>query len=76
MNSVDYKKNKRDTGGGCSICGSFPCVNVDGAYWLCGPCVSERGICLTCGDLIGNFCSDKCKAEMDDRIANEGGNGR
>ena len=35
-------KIQRDTGGGCSICGGLPAVNVDGSYWLCGPCVKER----------------------------------
>lgn len=32
----------QDTGGGCSVCGSLPVVNVEGTYWLCGPCVLER----------------------------------
>ena len=31
-----------DTGGGCSVCGDLPVVNVTGTYWLCGPCVAER----------------------------------
>ena len=35
-------KLKADTGGGCSICGALPVVNVEGTYWLCGPCVNER----------------------------------
>lgn len=35
-------KLKADTGGGCSICGACPVVNVTGTYWLCGPCVMER----------------------------------
>ena len=26
----------------CSICGAVPAVQIDGTYWLCGPCVSER----------------------------------
>lgn len=33
---------KADTKGGCSICGALPVVNVEGTFWLCGPCVSER----------------------------------
>lgn len=36
------QKLKADTGGGCSVCGDVPCVNVEGTYWLCGPCVLER----------------------------------
>ena len=36
------KKILKDTGGGCSVCGDRPAVNVDGTYWLCGPCVNER----------------------------------
>ncbi len=35
-------KIERDTGGGCSICGGRPAVNVEGTYWLCGPCVNEK----------------------------------
>lgn len=35
-------KLKADTGGGCSVCGFTPCVNVEGTYWLCGECVAER----------------------------------
>jgi hypothetical protein len=35
-------KIKRDTGGGCSICGRKPAVNVEGTYWLCGSCVNEE----------------------------------
>lgn len=35
-------RNIADTGGGCSICKAFPAVNVEGTYWLCGPCVFER----------------------------------
>lgn len=31
-----------DTGGGCSVCGALPVVNVEGTYWLCGSCVAER----------------------------------
>ena len=34
-------KKKRDTGGGCCVCGSNPAVNIEGTYWLCGPCVNE-----------------------------------
>lgn len=36
------RKLQRDTGGGCSICRAVPVVNIDGTYWLCGPCVAER----------------------------------
>lgn len=36
------KKLKADTGGGCSVCGEVPCVNVDETYWLCGGCVMEQ----------------------------------
>lgn len=36
------EKIKLDTGGGCSVCGGLPAVNVDGTYWLCGPCVLEK----------------------------------
>ena len=36
------KKNRHDTGGGCSICGEFPAINVEGTYWLCGGCVLEK----------------------------------
>ena len=36
------QKMINDSGGGCSVCGELPAVNVDGAYWLCGPCVNER----------------------------------
>ena len=35
------EKLEADTGGGCSVCGSVPVVNVSGAYWLCGGCVLE-----------------------------------
>ena len=35
-------KNKADTGGGCSICGTFPCINIEGAYWLCESCKAEK----------------------------------
>ncbi len=35
-------KNKKDTGGGCSICGSYPAIDVEGSYRLCGSCVLER----------------------------------
>ena len=35
-------KIERDTGGGCSICGDRPAVNVEGTYWLCGTCVNEK----------------------------------
>lgn len=31
-------KNKLDTGGGCSVCGGYPCKNVSGTYWLCEQC--------------------------------------
>jgi len=31
-----------DSGGGCSVCGNLPAVNVEGTYWICGPCVAER----------------------------------
>lgn len=31
-----------DTGGGCSVCGNIPVVNVGGTYWLCGSCVYDR----------------------------------
>ncbi len=34
----DLEKLKADTGGGCSVCGATPCVNIDGTYWLCGGC--------------------------------------
>lgn len=36
------KKLLFDTGKGCSVCGHTPVVNVDGTYWLCGECVSEK----------------------------------
>jgi len=36
------EKNILDNGGGCSICSSYPVVNVDGSYWLCGSCILER----------------------------------
>lgn len=35
-------KNEEDTGGGCSVCGQSPAVNIQGTYWLCGPCAFER----------------------------------
>ncbi len=34
-------KIERDTGGGCSVCGGLPAVNVSGTYWLCGPCAHD-----------------------------------
>jgi hypothetical protein len=34
-------KMLNDTGGGCSVCGELPAVNVDGTYWLCGDCVRD-----------------------------------
>ncbi len=34
--SLSEIKKKRDTGGGCSVCGSNPAVNIEGTYWLCG----------------------------------------
>jgi hypothetical protein len=37
-------KIERDTGVGCSICGGTPAVNVEGTYWMCGPCVNEKFI--------------------------------
>ena len=37
----DSPAKKNDTGGGCSICGRNPAVNIEGTYWLCGPCVNE-----------------------------------
>ena len=27
-------------GPGCSECGKYPAVNVEGEQWLCGPCVN------------------------------------
>lgn len=43
MNKDDKAKLKRDTGGGCSICGALPVVNVkDSSYWLCGGCVLTK----------------------------------
>ena len=35
-------KIEADTGGGCSVCGQLPAINIDGAYWLCRDCISER----------------------------------
>ena len=35
------EKNRQDTGGGCSICGTAPCTNIEGTYWLCKPCEGE-----------------------------------
>ncbi len=35
-------KQKRDTGGGCSICGSEPATNISGTYWLCASCIAEK----------------------------------
>jgi hypothetical protein len=34
-------KLKKDTGGGCSICGNKPVVNIQGTYWLCGDCARD-----------------------------------
>lgn len=42
MTKANIKKLKQDTGGGCSVCGKLPVINVDGAYWLCGQCVGDR----------------------------------
>ena len=42
LTKLEIKKIKQDTGGGCSICGNLPVVNVDGSYWLCGTCVREK----------------------------------
>jgi len=36
------EKNILDNGGGCSICSSYPAINVSDSYWLCGSCVLER----------------------------------
>ena len=36
------EKIEGDTGGGCSVCGQLPAINIDGAYWLCRGCISER----------------------------------
>ena len=36
------ERNKEVTGGGCSICGSYPTADVGYDYWLCWPCVKER----------------------------------
>lgn len=36
------EENIRDNGGGCSICSSYPVLNIDGSYWLCGSCVLEK----------------------------------
>lgn len=41
------KKLILDTGHGCSICRATPVVNVEGTYWLCGPCVLARSSCAT-----------------------------
>jgi len=61
-NTIDYEKNKRDNGGGCSICSSFPIVNVGGgSYWLCGSCVLEAISCLNCGQPKNTFCSKECE---------------
>jgi hypothetical protein len=35
-------KIERDTGGGCSVCGQKPAVNVEGTYWLCAECAVEE----------------------------------
>lgn len=42
MTQKEKRKNIRDNGGGCSICSSYPVVNVSDSYWLCGSCVLER----------------------------------
>ncbi len=36
------KKNLRDNGGGCSICGSYPTVNLADSYWICWGCAKEH----------------------------------
>ncbi len=35
-------KIDQDTGGGCSICGHTPAVNVEGTYWLCLDCLDDK----------------------------------
>ena len=39
----EHEKIHCDTGGGCSVCGEKdkPVINVEGLYWLCGPCISS-----------------------------------
>ena len=63
------EKKKRDTGGGCSICGRNPAVNVDGggSYWLCGECVAEkftelreRNKCIYCGSPNAEMICPNC----------------
>lgn len=40
--ALERKKNMRDTGGGCSVCGTSPARNVTGTYWLCESCEEEK----------------------------------
>ncbi len=68
-------KRKRDSGGGGSICGSNPSVNVSGSYWLCGECVAERLFQPHCGHPMSSVvqvdegtawcseCEDKARME-------------
>lgn len=39
---INLGKQYKDTGGGCSICGGDPAINVEGTLWMCGECVQEN----------------------------------
>jgi hypothetical protein len=60
-----------DTGGGCSVCGATPCVNVTGTYWLCGPCVRDdqtgkvsRSTLITLSRRLTANCGPCCECDV------------